>query len=54
MKILVDTNVIISAVVFGGTSRVLLLNLIEKGESLIVSDYIVNEFSDVAYRKWPD
>lgn len=54
MKILVDTNVIISAIVFGGKPRVLLLYLIEKGHSLIVSDYIVNEFSDIAYRKWPD
>lgn len=54
MKILVDTNVIISAIVFGGKPRVLLLDLIEKGHSLIVSDYIVTEFSDIACRKWPD
>ncbi len=54
MKILIDTNVIISAIVFGGKPRRLLLNLIKKGYSLVVSEYVFNEFSYIAYRKWPD
>ena len=54
MKILVDTNVIISAVVFGGKPRMLLLDLMEKGHSLIASDYFVAEFSDIACQKWSD
>lgn len=54
MKILVDTNVIISAIAFSGRPRRLLLDLIDKGHSLIVTDYIVDEFREIVEKKWPD
>ena len=54
MKILVDTNVLISAIVFAGRPRRLLLNLISSGHKLIVTDYVLKEFSDVVEKKWPD
>lgn len=54
MKILVDTNVIISAIAFSGRPRKLLLDLIDKGHSLIVTEYIIDEFREIVERKWPD
>lgn len=54
MKILLDTNVLISALIFGGRTRQVLLRLIGSKHEVYVSDYIVKEFSDKVYLKWPD
>ncbi|MBQ1837657.1 MAG: putative toxin-antitoxin system toxin component, PIN family [Neisseriaceae bacterium] len=52
MRILVDTNVLISAIVFGGMPRNLLLNIIKNGHQLFVSSYIDLEFHDKIKKKW--
>lgn len=44
MKVLIDTNVLISAFVFGGQPRELLLKLFEIGAVVYVSEFIDNEF----------
>lgn len=54
MRILVDTNVLISAIVFGGVPRNLLLNLLQNGQQLFVSSYIDQEFHDKIKEKWQD
>ena len=56
MKILADTNVLISAMVFDG--RVLklleyLLALQERNVYVLVSEYVDNEFLNTLLKKWP-
>jgi predicted nucleic acid-binding protein len=46
MKILLDTNVLISAFVFGGKAGQLLEKLFESDFELLVSDYVNKEFHD--------
>lgn len=53
MKILLDTNVLISALIFGGQTGVLLNMLFESEHELYVSDYIDREFKDILEKKWP-
>lgn len=54
MKIMLDTNVLISALVFGGKAREILLMLIGTEHKIYVSDYVVKEFSDKVKLKWTD
>lgn len=54
MKIMLDTNVLISALVFGGKARSVLLDLIRSDHKLYVSDYVGKEFSEKVHQKWPD
>ncbi len=54
MKIMLDTNVLISALVFGGKTRSVLLKLIETNHKIYVSDYVIKEFTEKMYLKWPD
>ena len=49
MKILIDTNVLISAIVFRGKPR----DVRADGHSLFVSDYIEEELRRIFFRKWP-
>ena len=56
MKILADTNVLISAMVFDG--RVLklleyLLDLQERDVYVLVSEYVDHEFLNTLLKKWP-
>lgn len=53
MKILLDTNVIISAILFRGRSRTLLAKLLESNHELYVSEYIDSEFKAKLMQKWP-
>ncbi|MBR2089341.1 MAG: hypothetical protein IJ905_02995 [Fibrobacter sp.] len=46
MKILLDTNVLISAFVFGGKAGQLLEKLFDSDFELLVSDYVDREFHD--------
>ena len=46
MKILLDTNVLISAFVFGGKAGQLLEKLFDSDFELLVSDYVDEEFHD--------
>lgn len=53
MKIMLDTNVLISAFVFGGQAGHLIKILFESEHELYVSDYIDQEFKDKLQDKWP-
>ena len=46
MKILLDTNVLISAFVFGGKAGQLLEKLFDSDFELLVSDYVNKKFHD--------
>lgn len=54
MKILLDTNVLISAFVFGGKAGQLLEKLFDSDFELLVSDYVNKEFHDKLNEKWPN
>ena len=54
MKIMLDTNVLISALVFGGKTGRLLSMLFDSEYELFVSDYIDKEFREKLKVKWPD
>ena len=54
MKIMLDTNVLISALVFGGKTKLLLENLILSDHEIFVSDYVCSEFEEKLKMKWPD
>lgn len=57
MKIFLDTNVLISAFVFGGTASKLLAELFtdsrEEQFDLFVSEYVEEEFRAKLNEKWP-
>ena len=53
MKILLDTNVLISAFIFGGQAGRLLNMLFESEHKLYVSDYVDQEFKSKLEDKWP-
>lgn len=53
MKIMLDTNVLISAFVFGGQAGRLLGLLFESEHKLYVSDYVDREFKAKLDMKWP-
>lgn len=54
MKVILDTNVLISAIVFGGKARSVLLALMSTDNKIYVSEYVVKEFSEKVHQKWPD
>lgn len=54
MKIMIDTNVLISAFVFGGKAGKLLNMLFDSEHELYVSDYIDQEFKAKLNIKWPN
>jgi putative PIN family toxin of toxin-antitoxin system len=53
MKIMLDTNVLISAFIFGGQAGELLNILFDSEHELFVSDYVDSEFKDKLQNKWP-
>lgn len=53
MKIMLDTNVLISAFVFDGLTGALLERLWEMDQQLYVSEYIDQEFKVQLAMKWP-
>lgn len=54
MKILLDTNVLISAFVFGGTAGRLMNLLFESEHEMLVSEYVDKEFEEKLIAKWPN
>jgi putative PIN family toxin of toxin-antitoxin system len=54
MRIMIDTNVIISAILKEGSVCDEILNDICENHELILCDYIINESYDVAKRKFPN
>ena len=53
MKIMLDTNVLISALIFGGETGKLFDKLMQSEHELLVSDYVNQEFKEKLYIKWP-
>lgn len=53
MKIMLDTNVLISALIFGGTPKQLIGKLLLMGHDIYISDYVEKEFLDKIHLKWP-
>ena len=54
MKIMLDTNVLISAFVFNGTAGKLLRLLFDTDHVLYVSEYVEQELKDKLSEKWPN
>ncbi len=52
MKVMLDTNVLISALVFGGKSKLLLQSLILSDNEILVSEYVRSEFIAKIHQKW--
>ena len=52
MRIMLDTNVLISAFVFGGKVRETLIKLFETNCEIYVSEYVDDEFKRILYEKW--
>lgn len=54
MRIFLDTNIIISGIVFQGPERELLRIISLYRHQLILTNYILAEIMDVMHRKFPD
>ena len=54
MRILIDTNVLISAFVFGGKAGKLFELLFDGNHELLISDYVDSEFMAKLLQKWKD
>lgn len=54
MKIFLDTNVLISAFVFGGNIRKQLVELLDSKHEVCVSKYVDEEFRKKLFDKWND
>ena len=54
MRILIDTNVLVSAFVFGGQAGTLMKMLFESSHKLLVSDYVDAEFKAILEMKWKE
>lgn len=52
MKVMLDTNVLISAFVFGGKVKHILHLLFNLGLDIYVSEYVEEEFKRILNEKW--
>ena len=52
-RVLVDTNVIVSALIFPGSTPARALSMVMEREHLVLSDWILDELREVVERKWP-
>ena len=53
-RVLVDTNVIVSALIFPGSTPARALSMVMEREQLVLSDWILDELREVVERKWPE
>ena len=54
MRIVIDSNVWISALVFGGNPRKLLETIVRNGHEVVVSEEIFTETRRILHKKFPD
>ena len=54
MRIMLDTNVLVSALLFPGQKINALMEIVTTEHQLVLSSYIVDELFDVTQRKFPD
>ena len=52
MKIMIDTNILISSIVFKGKVYNLVKYLLESEHEIYVSEYVEQEFKEKIYEKW--
>lgn len=50
MNIVIDTNVVVSGIIFGGLPAQILAKVFNKSHQLIASEYIISEYSDIVHR----
>ena len=53
MKIMLDTNILISMIIFPGQMFLQMLDVITKQHKLVLSSYVLDELSNVVTRKFP-
>ena len=54
MKIMLDTNILISAIVFRSKQMNCIINLLEEKHSLVLCSYIIDELHDVIDAKFKE
>ena len=54
MKVMIDTNIIFSAILFPQSTPAQALHRICQTDTLVICDYVVNELFDIIERKRPD
>jgi putative PIN family toxin of toxin-antitoxin system len=53
MRIMIDTNVLISTIIFPSNRLLSMLNYITNNHTLVISSYVIDEFYEVVERKFP-
>lgn len=53
MRVMLDTNILISMIIFPGQMFLQMLETITKHHKLVLSSYVLDELSDVVARKFP-
>lgn len=54
MRVMLDTNILISAAMFPGKSMDQLIQIISAEHQLVLSSYVIDEFKSVAAEKFPN
>ncbi len=54
MRLVIDSNVWISALVFGGNPRKLFETIVKNGHAIIISEELFTEIRRVLHQKFPD
>ena len=54
MRIMIDTNILLSALVFGSPKMSMLIEKVAEEHTMILCSYIIDEFRDVVTRKSPE
>ena len=53
MRIMIDTNILLSALVFGSENMAFLLEEIAQNHTMVICSYVIDEFRNVVTRKSP-
>lgn len=53
-RIFIDTNILISAIVFDGNELEVIIKAVGNGNKVIISEHIVEEATRVILKKFPD
>jgi len=53
MRVMVDTNILLSALVFGSAKMASLLEKVIEEHTMVLSTYIIDEFRSVVTKKLP-
>ena len=54
MRVMLDTNVLVSAIIFPNSQMESLILKVSLDYQLVISSYVINELLDVTKRKFPD